>query len=65
MNSSFRVRLKQYGSLYIFILVPLLYFTVYHYVPIILQAILSFKDYTIDKGIMDSPWVGWKNYIDI
>ena len=65
MNSSFRKRLKQYKGLYIFVLVPLLYFAIYHYVPIILQAILSFKEYSIDKGIMDSPWVGWKNYIDI
>lgn len=60
-----KVLLKRYRALYLFILIPILYFIVYHYVPIILQIILSFKDYSIKKGLFGSEWVGLQNFRDI
>ncbi len=64
-TKKFKVRLKQYRALYLFILIPILYFIVYHYVPIVLQVILSFKEYSISKGLFQSEWVGLRNFIDI
>lgn len=61
----FAVRLKQYRGLYLFILIPLLYFIIYHYIPIILQILLSFKDYSIQKGLFGSDFVGLQNFRDI
>jgi putative aldouronate transport system permease protein len=62
MRRELKVRLKRYIPLYLFILIPVIYFFVYHYYPIVLQFILSFKDYTISGGIWDSKWVGLQNY---
>lgn len=56
---------KRYRILYLFILIPILYFIIYHYVPIILQILLSFKDYSIKNGLFGSEWVGLQNFRDI
>jgi putative aldouronate transport system permease protein len=52
---------RRFGSLYIFAVIPALYFIIFCYTPIFLQFILSFKDYKL-AGLWASPWVGFSNY---
>lgn len=65
MNKSFAARLKRYSVLYLFILIPIIYFLVYRYYPIITQFVLSFKKYSIKGGIWGSKWVGFDNYMEL
>jgi putative aldouronate transport system permease protein len=45
--------------LYLMFLPPLIYYIVFHYVPIY-GITLAFKEFDIMKGIMGSPWAGLK-----
>lgn len=65
MHSTLGSRLKRYSSLYILILIPIIYYLVFLYYPILTQFILSFKDYRILGGIWGSEWVGWENYNEL
>ncbi|WP_127588261.1 ABC transporter permease [Paenibacillus koleovorans] len=50
-------------ELYIFLLPALAYFLIFHYWPLYgLQ--IAFKDFLPSRGIMDSPWVGFKHFIE-
>lgn len=51
-------------GVYLFILPGLLWFILFHYLPI-LGNVIAFKDYSIFTGIRDSPWVGLENFRDI
>jgi putative aldouronate transport system permease protein len=57
-------RLKKILSsyqLYLFLLPALIYFIVFHYVPMY-GVLIAFKDFVATKGIMGSPWVGFKHF---
>ncbi|GHV31166.1 putative multiple-sugar transport system permease YteP [Spirochaetia bacterium] len=45
--------------LYVMLLLPMAFFMVFKYVPM-LNIAIAFKDYNIFRGVWDSPWVGWK-----
>lgn len=47
--------------LYALIALPVVYYIIFHYAPMY-GIIVSFKDYNIVKGIMGSPWAGFKWY---
>ncbi|MEK8131874.1 ABC transporter permease subunit [Paenibacillus filicis] len=47
--------------LYLIVSPVLIYYLVFHYVPIY-GAIIAFKDYVPTKGILGSPWVGFKHF---
>lgn len=47
--------------LYALIALPVVYYLVFHYAPMY-GIIVSFKDYNIVKGIIGSPWAGFKWY---
>lgn len=47
--------------LYLMVLLPLTYFVVFHYIPLY-GVTLAFKDFDIGKGIMGSPWAGFKYF---
>ena len=49
------VYIKKYWFLYMLVLPGLVYFIIFHYVPIY-GITLAFKDYNISRGIMGSPW---------
>jgi len=49
--------------LYIMLLLPAIYFAVFHYAPMY-GIILAFKDFDIGRGILGSPWVGLKHFQD-
>ncbi|MBR2886379.1 MAG: sugar ABC transporter permease, partial [Clostridia bacterium] len=45
-------------------LIPVLaYYIIFHYVPLY-GALMAFKDYSPMLGVMDSPWVGFKHFIN-
>lgn len=48
-------------SLYIMLAVPILYFIVFHYLPLS-GIVVAFKQYNIFQGIWESPWVGLKHF---
>lgn len=52
---------QRHWQLYILMLLPVMYFVIFKYVPM-LGAVIAFKDYNVVQGIMDSPWVGWKHF---
>lgn len=54
---------KTNKSLYMMILPVVLYYTVFHYVPMY-GAQIAFKDFHIAEGIIGSPWVGLKHFYD-
>lgn len=52
------------ASLYLMLAIPILYFIVFHYLP--LGGItVAFKQYNIFQGIWDSPWVGLKHFKEV
>lgn len=69
------VKLKKYSSAYIMLLPALLLVTALSYVPM-LGVVIAFKEYNAEmlvmgakngiiQTIIDAPWVGWGNFIEI
>ncbi|MDF2959280.1 MAG: binding-protein-dependent transport system inner rane component [Paenibacillus sp.] len=52
---------RKHKYLYLMILPVLLYYVLFHYVPMY-GALIAFKDYRVAQGFMDSPWVGFKHF---
>ena len=61
-KSDLLVRLKRYRGLYLFVFIPIVYYVLYRYFPIVAQFLLSFKNYRIMDGLWGSSWVGFDNY---
>ncbi|GIP33324.1 sugar ABC transporter permease [Paenibacillus sp. J2TS4] len=53
--------IRQYWDLYLLITPVLLYFIIFHYLPIY-GVQIAFKDFIGTKGIWGSPWVGFKHF---
>ncbi|UHA71829.1 ABC transporter permease [Paenibacillus sp. 481] len=53
--------IKKNWQLYMLISPVLLYFIVFHYLPMY-GVQIAFKDFMANKGIWDSPWVGFKHF---
>lgn len=58
-------RIKKFAFLYFLIAIPMILLFIFNFYPIFLQTVLSFKDYTLSKGIWGSSWVGLKHFITI
>ena len=56
-----RRRMNQSKYLYMLLILPLIYFVVFKYVPMY-GVIIAFKDFKIRGGIMGSQWVGFANF---
>ncbi|WP_240763148.1 ABC transporter permease [Paenibacillus thalictri] len=56
-----RIRVKENIPLYAMLLLPLLFFIIFCYVPM-LGTVIAFKDYRFIDGIMGSEWVGLRNF---
>lgn len=54
-------KIKKSKYLYIIMLVPIIYYILFHYLPMY-GVIVAFKDYNIVKGVMGSPWAGLKHF---
>lgn len=61
-RSSFLRQARRSRQLYLILALPLLYLLIFKYYPM-LGAQIAFKDYSISKGVWDSPWVGFKHFI--
>lgn len=55
--------IKRSRFFYLMFAIPLLYFIVFHYIPMF-GILIAFKDYTVFKGIWGSEWVGLKYFKD-
>lgn len=53
--------LKRDWQKYIMLIIPLGFIILFNYIPMY-GITIAFKDFNIIKGIMDSPWVGLKNF---
>ena len=54
---------KRDYQLYLMLLPVVIYYILFMYKPMYgLQ--IAFKDYSLFKGIVDSPWCGWKHFIN-
>jgi len=65
MKIAFQGIQKKYGrywQLYLFLLLPVAYFIIFAYIPM-LGAQIAFRKYTILGGIWHSPWIGLANFI--
>ena len=47
--------------LYALFALPVVYFAVFQYAPMY-GVILAFKDYSVSRGILGSPWIGLQNF---
>lgn len=50
-------------ALYLIILPMLIYYAIFHYGPMY-GALIAFKDYTPRLGVLGSPWVGFKHFVN-
>lgn len=58
-------RYKKYWFLYALLFPAVVILFIYAYIPMILQVVMSFTEYTFDGGIFGSTWVGMKNFVDL
>lgn len=62
MLNKLKRKYMPYWQLYVFLLLPVIYILIFSYWPMFgLQ--IAFKKFSIVKGVWDSPWVGFKNFI--
>jgi len=54
---------KKYKEVYIMLIPVILFYLIFSYKPMY-GALIAFKEFSPAKGIIDSPWVGFKNFID-
>lgn len=57
--------IKRYWVLYVILLVTMVYYFIFHYIPIIWGVEISFKEMKIGSTIANAPWVGLANYKEI
>jgi putative aldouronate transport system permease protein len=60
-RSAARRSLRRHWQLYVMLTVPLLWFVVFKYVPMV-NAVIAFKQYNVVDGIWGSEWVGLDNF---
>jgi putative aldouronate transport system permease protein len=53
--------IKQYWPLYVMLLIPLIYFVVFKYIPM-LYILIAFKKYSLVKSIWDMPWAAYNGF---
>lgn len=54
-------RIRKHYQLYIFLLIPIAYLIVFHYIPMA-GVQLAFRKFNIRQGVWNSPWIGFKNF---
>ena len=60
-RSRFARSLRRYWQLYLLLLLPVIWFIVFRYVPMA-NAVIAFKNYNPIDGVWGSPWVGFDNF---
>ena len=57
----FSAHFQRYWQLYAMLLLPVIYFVIFKYVPMA-GVQMAFRDYSVFKGMWDSPWVGLEHF---
>lgn len=60
-TQTLKKRIVTYRTLLFMMIVPMVYFVVFNYIPMY-GVLLAFKDFRIVDGILGSPWVGLKYF---
>ena len=55
--------LKKYGKAYLLVLPVVMYYILFCYKPMY-GVIIAFKDFKLGLGIWNSPWAGFKHFVD-
>jgi putative aldouronate transport system permease protein len=53
--------MKVYWPLYVMAIPGIVFFIIFKYIPLV-GTVIAFKDYSVFKGFIDSPWVGLKHF---
>lgn len=53
--------MKKYWPYYVMVLPGVIFFILFRYIPM-LGTVIAFKDYSVFKGFLSSPWVGLKHF---
>ena len=61
--STLKRDLKTNKGLYLIVLIPMIYYIIFHYIPMY-GIIIAFKQYIPAFGIIGSPWVKFKHFTD-
>lgn len=62
-KGNFKKRLKDSKYLIMLVAPAVLYFIIFHYLPM-WGVLIAFQRYNIFKGFWESDWVGFKHFID-
>src|SRR5687767_11301758 len=60
-RARFSRSVRRYWQLYLLLLLPIVWFIVFRYVPMA-NAVIAFKNYNPIDGVWGSPWVGLDNF---
>ncbi|MFD6698242.1 MULTISPECIES: ABC transporter permease [unclassified Microbacterium] len=63
-RARFARSLRRYWQLYLLLLLPVVWFIVFRYVPMV-NAVIAFKNYNPVQGVWGSPWVGFDNFANL
>lgn len=56
--------IKKDFVLYLFLVIPIIYFLIFHYAPMY-GIVIAFKDYNLFKGVFGSAWIGFDVFKEI
>lgn len=59
------IKVRKYTFIYFILIIPTAFMLIFSYYPILLQTVMSFKDYKSAFGIWGSEWVGLKWFSEI
>jgi len=62
LGAILRTDLKKHKWKYIIMIVPLVWLMLFHYKPMY-GILIAFKDFSVRRGILGSPWVGFENFL--
>lgn len=60
-RESLWARIKQQKHLQILMILPVLYFVIFHYIPMY-GVLIAFKEYSLRNGFFGSEWIGFENF---
>ncbi len=57
--------IKRFLPIYGFMVVPLILIFIFNIYPMVLQTVLSFKDFKLESGVWGSEWIGFGQFVKI